>query len=429
MNRHIILFTIACGMLLLTTTNIAFGQLKVKGSVGKVIIGQDRSDDPHEDEYEKLSASIFGRQGYYKSGGKLAFGDFGRYDHWGWNVFIGEWSNLDSDKLWLHGKNGFVLTYGRGDDNYKILSFDVSNNLGLCVNTEVIAQGLKIPTDSKVQKDATCIKNSYDRITKLDGLTYKYTPYNLALSSSNISRPSTTISSIDTSSAKSESLQNSVLGQDSSQSSSNTDKEVTDEAFFNTWDKQMKDYAPQKNGFDAQQVKELFPELVETDVNGNTYVDYIGLIPVLVQAMKEQSSIVRAQSLKIKELELNTDSVCLNTNFSDSSSISSDSNTKKLLMNNNNENVLANAFLYQNTPNPFNTITEIKYFLPEGTTNAHIYIFNLQGTMLLSYILGSNNGFGSITINASELNSGMYLYSLVIGDKQVETKRMIITNN
>ena len=36
MNRHIILFTIACGMLLLTTTNIAFGQLKVKGSVGKV---------------------------------------------------------------------------------------------------------------------------------------------------------------------------------------------------------------------------------------------------------------------------------------------------------------------------------------------------------------------------------------------------------
>jgi hypothetical protein len=49
--------------------------------------------------------------------------------------------------------------------------------------------------------------------------------------------------------------------------------------------------------------------------------------------------------------------------------------------------------------------------------------------MLLSYILGSNNGFGSITINASELNSGMYLYSLVIGDKQVETKRMIITNN
>ena len=218
------------------------------------------------------------------------------------------------------------------------------------------------------------------------------------------------------------------MGQDSSQSSSNTDKEVTDEAFFNTWDSN-EGFAPQKNGFDAQQVKELFPELVETDVNGNTYVDYIGLIPVLVQAMKEQSSIVRAQSLKIKELELNTDSVCLNTNFSDSSSISSDSNTKKLLMNNNNENVLANAFLYQNTPNPFNTITEIKYFLPEGTTNAHIYIFNLQGTMLLSYILGSNNGFGSITINASELNSGMYLYSLVIGDKQVETKRMIITNN
>ena len=57
--------------------------------------------------------------------------------------------------------------YRSWNDNYKILSFDVSNNLGLCVNTEVIAQGLKIPMTAS-KKDATCIKNSYDRITKLD---------------------------------------------------------------------------------------------------------------------------------------------------------------------------------------------------------------------------------------------------------------------
>ena len=88
--------------------------------------------------------------------------------------------------------------------------------------------------------------------------------------------------------------------------------------------------------------------------------------------------------------------------------------------------ILANAFLYQNTPNPFNTTTEIKYFLPEGSTNAYIYVFNLQGNLLLTYNL-SDNGFGSVIINGSSLDAGMYIYSLVINGQEAETKRMILT--
>ena len=89
-------------------------------------------------------------------------------------------------------------------------------------------------------------------------------------------------------------------------------------------------------------------------------------------------------------------------------------------------NILANAFLYQNTPNPFNTTTEIKYFLPEGSSNAYIYIFNLQGNLLFTYNL-NDNGFGSVEINGSSLNAGMYVYSLVINGQEAETKRMILT--
>jgi len=39
----------------------------------------------------------------------------------------------------------------------------------------------------------------------------------------------------------------------------------------------------------------------------------------------------------------------------------------------------------------------------------------------------SNKGIGSIVIDASELRPGMYLYTLIIDDKEIDTKRMILT--
>ena len=398
--------------------NQAFGQFKVKGETGKIIIGQDRLEDQFEDMNQVLTASVFGREGFYKAGSKLAFGDFGRFDHWGWNVFVGEWGMVDSDQLWLHGKNGFHLTYGRGEENYNLLSFDVNNSNVLYLNTEVVAHGLKIPTDSKIQQDVTKIENSFNRIIELQGITYKCKPYELN-STKNISSERTTMTADTTLSATKVLQDTNIL----LKGESSDDKEKTDEAFFSQWDKDIDNYAPQKNGFDASQIKELFPELLETDKDGNTYVDYIGLIPVLVEAIKEQSYVMKAQSLKIKEMELSSEATLL-----DSSVAASNNTTKssRMVTDTNLSNVLANAFLYQNTPNPFNTSTEIKYFLPEGSTNAYIYVFNLQGGLLLSYPL-TVNGFGSVIINGSELNAGMYIYSLVIGGQEAETKRMILT--
>jgi hypothetical protein len=41
-------------------------------------------------------------------------------------------------------------------------------------------------------------------------------------------------------------------------------------------------------GFVAQEVQQLFPELVQQDADGYLYIDYVGLIPVLVESVKEQ---------------------------------------------------------------------------------------------------------------------------------------------
>lgn len=53
-------------------------------------------------------------------------------------------------------------------------------------------------------------------------------------------------------------------------------------------------------GFSAQDLQKVFPELVMKDDNGVLAVDYIGLIPLLVTALKEQNAVLEE---KIIELE------------------------------------------------------------------------------------------------------------------------------
>jgi hypothetical protein len=43
-------------------------------------------------------------------------------------------------------------------------------------------------------------------------------------------------------------------------------------------------------GVIAQEVEEIFPELVKTDENGYKMVDYTKITPVLIEALKEQNS-------------------------------------------------------------------------------------------------------------------------------------------
>ena len=52
----------------------------------------------------------------------------------------------------------------------------------------------------------------------------------------------------------------------------------------------------QKIGVLAQEIKEVFPELVTKDENENLAVNYQGLVPVLINALKEQEE-------RIKRLE------------------------------------------------------------------------------------------------------------------------------
>jgi hypothetical protein len=59
----------------------------------------------------------------------------------------------------------------------------------------------------------------------------------------------------------------------------------------------------QKIGVLAQEIKKVFPELVTEDENEILAVNYQGLVPVLINALKEQENKVQEQEERIKRLE------------------------------------------------------------------------------------------------------------------------------
>jgi hypothetical protein len=57
---------------------------------------------------------------------------------------------------------------------------------------------------------------------------------------------------------------------------------------------------------------------------------------------------------------------------------------------------------------------------------ASLIINDLQGTEIKSYKI-SQKGFGSIILSSSELKTGIYFYTLIIDNKIIDTKKMILT--
>ena len=165
-----------------------------------------------------------------------------------------------------------------------------------------------------------------------------------------------------------------------------------------------------KFGFVAQDLEPIVPSAVEYDKNTDSYgVNYISIIPILVEALKEQQSIIEDLQIEIRSLKNSLDS----------------KNKSGVIQGIENQDDFKPT-LYQNTPNPFSAQTEIRFFLPESAKSATLYIYDMQGTQLKS-IPVQQRGNGSVVIHGSELQAGMYLYALTADGQEVDTKRMMLT--
>lgn len=155
-------------------------------------------------------------------------------------------------------------------------------------------------------------------------------------------------------------------------------------------------------GVIAQEMKEIFPDLVSEDGAGYLSVNYIELIPLLIQAVKQQQ-------VQIDELQSMLSAQAQNNIKRNMPAAQSDA-----------------PRLMQNTPNPFSQNTIIGYFLPTDTREATIRVYDMNGAEIAVYPIVSF-GQGELTINGGTFRAGMYLYSLIADGQLMDTKQMILT--
>lgn len=166
-------------------------------------------------------------------------------------------------------------------------------------------------------------------------------------------------------------------------------------------------------GVIAQEVEAVAPQAVKTLEDGTKAVCYEMLVGLLIEGFKEQDA-------KIERLENDLNNCCTKTSDgSNNRSINSSStdNTGNIS--------IGKSYLAQNRPNPFQKETVIDYNIVENGTAA-ILIFDMNGK-LLKTIPVKIPGKGSITINGGDFQPGMYHYSLIVNDTEIDTKRMILT--
>ena len=157
----------------------------------------------------------------------------------------------------------------------------------------------------------------------------------------------------------------------------------------------------------ANQLKQFYPELVYEDQEGNYSINYIEMVPLLVQSIKELSAKVETleQQLGVQKQtkKVKSETTGIENNVSDIDMVRMD----------------------QNKPNPFSESTVIGLNIPDKTQKANIFIYDLSGKQIQNVPV-AERGETNITVYASDLGAGMYIYTLVVDGKVVVTRRMIV---
>ena len=152
-------------------------------------------------------------------------------------------------------------------------------------------------------------------------------------------------------------------------------------------------------GLIAQELQTIYPNLVIEGQDGNLAINYVELVPVLIQSIQElKQEINEMKGVEVMKANMTSDIAAVETSVS---------------------------ALYQNTPNPFNGNTTIRFRIADGARTAYICIFDMQGKQLQRHDVSTNDD--SLTIDGKQLGAGMYLYSLIVDGKEIDTKRMILS--
>ncbi|MDW3195674.1 MAG: tail fiber domain-containing protein [Cytophagales bacterium] len=201
---------------------------------------------------------------------------------------------------------------------------------------------------------------------------------------------------------------------------------------------QMKFTKGLQYGFVAQEVEEVFPDLVKnvvepvfvTDANGNQVpsetekiefksVNYTGLIPILTKIVQEHESTLAGYQMELDALKAENE--LLAERFGSLLSAIETGQMDQIR-----DLIEANkTSLGQNSPNPFGQETKINYTLGESVKEANLQIYDMQGALVGNYDL--EKGKRSLDVSSNKLDPGVYVYVMVADGETIGTRRMIVT--
>lgn len=357
-------FSIMAVLCLLATANQVNAQLIIRNS-GHAELGTNPSST---DTDTVTMLKIFGEDTAIAPGARITFGDL---DTTGCNVAVGESGNGNSDQLWLHGKLGMYITKGSGiAAGDTIAFFDPNQSPMFTFNSDLVAHGVMVQSDERLKDNVEPVGDVLEALRILEPVTYSLKSH----------RAAAPVMMDGTKEAKA----------------------------MNRYYRNL-EQGSERYGFLARNVQEAFPELVHADNDGYLSVDYIGLIPILVQSINE----LRAELAELKGEKQEEDAPMMQA--------------AQQAGQNEVEASLTSAKLYQNAPNPWSSETVIRYCLPQTVARADIYIYDMQGAQL-KCIPAGGRGESQVTITAHGLNAGMYLYALVADGTLIDSKKMILTD-
>ena len=182
-----------------------------------------------------------------------------------------------------------------------------------------------------------------------------------------------------------------------------------------------------QHGFISQELAEVFPELTRDltkpvfDEEGKIVseislkaINYVGLISVLTAGIQELNTELVEEITSVRE-ELSSVSDEL-------AEYKANDKIRQSLVQDSRE--VSDYSMEQNIPNPFNDRSVIRYQLAPDVNQASITIFNLNGGFVKDYQIEENKG--EITVMASEIGKGMFIYSLTRNGQEIMYKRMIV---
>lgn len=267
----------------------------------------------------------------------------------------------------IRALNGIQL-YSTASSNIKrLFNYTPSGNV-FTFSVDVKAPSFLTTSDARLKSNVEALEDSYLKLAYLNPVSFTYT-----------------------SEFELEASENEETKKDSS-----IENEIIDSAANRT-----------HFGFLAQEVRDIYPNLVVEDEEGMLAIDYTGFIPLLVDAIRNLTAQVQKQQDTIDELK----------------GISSPTR-KSASINHLEEDGL---YLSQNKPNPFNAITSIDCYLPQSVDEATLYIYDLRGKQVKKFDI-IERGTVTVNVDAEILESGIYIYSLMANGTEVASKRMIITD-